>query len=136
MMLSAQMFRQIVDALKSDAARDKDKRTAPRVGLRAQVTIVSVSGERRRSRSGVFNPIRVRCRNLSASGIGLLHSSEIRSGAEFVVRLDASRLETPVHISCVVVHCNKLSSDLFSIGARIIRVLSEDEVNRLAAMAA
>lgn len=129
MTLSAELFRQIVEALKSDDARDRDKRTAPRVGLRAQVTVMPAPGVRAKSE-------RVRCRNLSANGIGLVHTREIRSGTEFVVCLAATGLAAPVHISCIVVHCNKQGSDSFSIGARIIRVLTSDEAARLAAAAA
>lgn len=129
MNLSAELFNQIVEALRSDSARDRDKRTAPRVGLRAQVTVLPAPG----SRATVE---RIRCRNLSASGIGLLHTRQIAAGTEFVVRLAATGLAAPVHISCVVVHCNKQGPDMFSIGARIIRVLSSDEAARLAATAA
>lgn len=129
MNLSAELFQQIVEALKSDSGQGRDKRTAPRVGLRAHVTVLPAPGTRARSE-------RVRCRNISASGIGLLHNREIRAGTEFVVCLAASGLSAPVHISCVVVHCHKQGSDLFSIGARIVRVLTSDEAARLAAMAA
>jgi hypothetical protein len=130
MLLSAEMFQTIVDALRSDASRERDKRTAPRVGLRAQVTVLPAPG------ATSAPPERVRCRNLSASGIGLVHNKEMRKGIEFVVRFEATGLATPVHVSCVVVHCNKQGSDVYAIGARIIRVLSSDEAARLAAMAA
>jgi hypothetical protein len=130
MNLSAEMFKQITDALRSDSAGARDKRTAPRVGLRAQVLILPAPGTRAMRES-------VRCRNLSATGVGLLHTREIPSGAEFIICLAPTGLAAPVHISCTVVHCNKTpGSDLFSIGARIMRVLSSDEAARMAAMAA
>ena len=129
MNLSAELFQQIVDALKSDSSLERDKRTAPRVGLRAQVMVMAAPGSRATTE-------RVRCRNLSASGIGLLHTRELRPGTEFVVCLAATGLAAPVHISCIVVHCHKQGSDLYSIGARIIRVLTSDEAAHLAAMAA
>ena len=129
MELSAELFHQIVEALKSDVSRDRDKRTTPRVGLRAMVTILPPLGVRAPSE-------RVRCRNLSATGIGLMHSRELRSGTEFVACLPAAGLANPVHIACTVVHCRKMSPELFSIGARIVRVLTSDEAAMLAAMAA
>src|SRR4051794_11245102 len=101
MELSAELFHQIVEALRSDVSRERDKRTAPRVGLRAQVTILPPLGVRAPAQ-------RVRCRNLSASGIGLMHTREMRSGTEFVACLPAAGLAKPVHIACLVVHCRKL----------------------------
>jgi hypothetical protein len=129
MQLSAELYQQIVDALRSDSSRDRDKRTAPRVGLRAQVKILPPIGVRAPAEL-------MRCRNLSASGIGLMHNKEMRSGSEFIASLPATGLAAPVHISCIVVHCRKLSPDLFTIGGRIIRVLTSDEAAMLAAMAA
>jgi hypothetical protein len=129
MELSAELFHQIVEALKSDSSRDRDKRSAPRVGLRAMVTVLPPLGVRAPAE-------RVRCRNLSASGIGLMHSKEMRCGTEFVACLPAAGMSKPVHIGCVVVHCRKLSPDLFSIGGRIQRVLTSDEAAMIAAMAA
>jgi hypothetical protein len=129
MELSAELFHQICEALRSDSSRERDKRTAPRVGLRAMVTILPPLGVRAPAE-------RMRCRNLSASGVGLMHSKEMRSGTEFVVCLPAAGLARPVHIACVVVHCRKMSPELFSIGARILRVLTSDEAAMIAAMAA
>jgi hypothetical protein len=129
MQLSAELYHQIVDALRSDTTRDRDKRTAPRVGLRAQVKVLPPLGVRAPAEN-------LRCRNLSASGIGLMHNREMRSGSEFVVSLPATGLAAPVHIACIVVHCRKLAPDQFTIGARILRVLTSDEAAMLAAMAA
>ena len=129
MELSAELFHQIVEALKSDSSRERDKRSAPRVGLRAMVTILPPLGVRAPAE-------RMRCRNLSASGIGLMHNKELRCGTEFVACLPATGMSKPVHIACTVVHCRKLSPDLFSIGGRIVRVLTSDEAAMIAAMAA
>jgi hypothetical protein len=117
MLLSAELYRQIVDALRSDQGGDKEKRSAPRVGLRAQV-LVLLDGKKR---------VNLWCRNISASGIGLMHNSPLKTGAEFIVCLPASGLAEPVFISCVVVHCERLATDTFSIGARIVRMLSSEE---------
>lgn len=124
MRLSAELFQQIVEALKSDSATARDKRTAPRVGLRAQVMVVPAPGRRAAPRP-------VRCRNLSASGIGLLHKQDMPAGTEFVVRLEAKGLSAAAHVLCTVVHADKISPDLFSIGARIVRVLSFEEAERM-----
>jgi hypothetical protein len=129
MTLSAELFGQIVKALRSDAGSERDKRSAPRVGLRVQVDILLQPGSGRPAE-------RMGCRNLSASGIGLLHSREVPLGTEFVARLRASGAVDPVHISCVVVHCVRAAPDLFSIGARVVRVLSSDEAALLGASSA
>ena len=127
--MSAELFEQIVKALRSDAVTDRDKRCGPRVGLRVQVDIFLEPGTGR--------PVeRMGCRNLSVGGIGLLHSREVRVGTEFVARLRASGVVHTVHISCVVLHCERAAQDLYSIGARVVRVLSSDEAALFAAAAA
>jgi hypothetical protein len=126
MMLTAELFTQIVKALRADDTKGRDKRAAPRVGLRAQVEILLKPGTRAPS-------LLMWCRNLSCNGIGLMHHRDVPEGSEFVARLPAGATTlAPVHLSCVVVHCKKASAGLFLIGARIIRSLSADEAKMLA----
>jgi hypothetical protein len=127
-MLSAELFNQIVKALRSDDRSDRDKRTAPRVGLRAQVEILLKPGTR-------TPPVLMWCRNVSANGIGLMYSKDVSTGSEFVARLPAGTNAAPVHVSCVIVHCKKAGPELYTIGARIIRLLSGDEATALAVQA-
>jgi hypothetical protein len=120
MMLSAELYRQIIDALRSDPAGAAEKRAAPRVGLRAQV-LVLLDGKTR---------VHLWCRNLSVGGIGLMHAHPLDAGTEFVVCLPASALSDPVCLSCIVVHCER-KSERFLIGARIVRTLSSEEAASL-----
>lgn len=127
MTLSAELFNQICEALKSDKGSEREKRASPRVGLRAQVEILLKPGTR-------TPPVLMRVRDLSASGIGLVYSKELAVGAEFVARMPGG-LDGPVHISCIVAYCRKVASDTYSIGGRIVRVLSPEEATMLAAKA-
>jgi hypothetical protein len=127
--LSVELFDQIVKALRSDDRGDGDQRGAPRVGLRAQAEVLLKPGT-------AMPPVLMWCRNLSANGIGLLHTKEVTAGSEFILRLAGDPHLSPRHLSCVVVHCKKAGPDLFTIGARIIRVLSHDEAAALAGQAA
>jgi hypothetical protein len=128
MTLSAELFNQIVKALRSDDRGERDKRSAPRVGLRAQVEILLKPGTR-------TPPVLMWCRNLSANGIGLMHTKDVPVGSEFVARLPAGANVAPAHVSCVIVHCKKASLELYTIGARIIRLLSSEEATALAVQA-
>jgi hypothetical protein len=127
--LSAEMFRQISDALKSDRSLVRDKRGGPRVGLRAEVAILPLGG-------GGGGAMRLRCRNLSADGIGLLHTAEMRSGTKFIARLEAAGRGEAVHIVCVAAHCARSGPNLFSIGASFLGIISADEAKRLTPTAA
>ena len=130
MILSADLYNQILQALRSDRS-ERDKRCSPRVGLRGQVDVLLKPGTK-------TPPQRMRVRDLSTTGIGLLHVRDVPAGSEFIVRFPArgGASSAPVHVSCVVVHCRKLGSDAFAIGGRIIRVMATDEVALLAARAA
>jgi hypothetical protein len=130
MILSAELFQQIVDGLRSD--RDPvhgERRTTPRVGLRAQVDVLLNPG----APGPPAPPVRMRVRDVSASGIGLLHNRELLAGTEFVVRLPSGRAEqATVHIAYVVAHCRRAAIDTYTVGGRIVRVLGEDEAKQLA----
>ncbi len=115
MNLSAEKFREIIETLRSDCS-DRDKRSGPRVGMRAQVAVLTDLTGRRTVHS-------MRCRNVSASGIGLMHTRELPVGAEFIVCLSGGGMNEPVYLSCVVVHCHHQGPDVYSIGGRIVRVL-------------
>ena len=120
MILSAELFNQIIAALRSDKQDGQERRTAPRVGLRAEVDVLI-------SPDGRTPAVRMRCRDLSVSGIGLVFNHTLPAGHEFIVRLPATGATQTVYISCVVVHCRPLAKDLFAIGARTIRTLSDAE---------
>jgi hypothetical protein len=77
-----------------------------------------------------FARLQLRCRNVSASGIGLLHNKPVKVGTELVVILPGTIAE-PVYLACVVVYCHRPSSDVYSIGARITKALTDDDFRKL-----
>src|ERR1700722_10669894 len=124
MILSAEMFEQIADALKSDGRPGKDKRLEPRVGMTGEVMLLNVSDRRRR---GVIS---VRVRDISRSGVGLYHSKPFTKAQRFIIQLSTIKNE-PIWMICVTAYCRKLEDDRFSIGARIQQVLTAPEVEAL-----
>jgi hypothetical protein len=124
MMLSAEMFEQIAEALKSDGRPGRDKRLEPRVGMTGEVMLLNVSNRRRR---GVMS---VRVRDVSRSGVGLYHGKRFAKDQRFIIQLSTVTNE-PIWMICVTAYCRKLEDDRFSIGARIQQVLSAAEVELL-----
>jgi hypothetical protein len=126
MMLSAEMFEQISEALKSDTRSEatKDKRLEPRVGMTGEVLLLNVSERQKRG------TISVRVRDISRSGVGLYHNKRFTKDQRFIIELHTVQGE-PIWMICVAAYCRKLEEDRFSIGARIQKVLNAAEVERL-----
>jgi hypothetical protein len=128
MILSAELFNQIMAGLRSDQKSGQERRAAPRVGLRAEVEVLLAPAP--------GSPkVRMRCRDLSVSGIGLVYDHTLPPGHEFIVRLPAGGGDPAVLISCVTVHSRKLDDDVFAIGARLVRTLSTAEAEELDSLA-
>src|SRR5690242_11149426 len=74
--LTAELFDQIVNSLKSDIGRrTNEKRTKPRVGVRGRVQILPINAD-----GTVAQKFDVWVRDVSASGIGILHNSPLSTG--------------------------------------------------------
>lgn len=108
-MLLAGDVAEILTALRADRPLS-DHRRAPRVGLRARVSIVV---------RGASKPEEVWMRNISAGGVGLLHSRRLVIGDAFLLRLP-TRGQQYVSIQCEAVHCHPMATSLFRLGARFI----------------
>jgi hypothetical protein len=128
MRLSAEMYDQIVAALRSDSHRDKDKRQEPRVGMAGEAELVTV-GENGKRMAG-----KVRVRDISASGIGLFFAHSLNKDQRFVIQLQSSTGE-PVWLVCLTAYCKRASSN-FSVGARIKQVLRADQIHKVEAQTA
>jgi hypothetical protein len=119
--LPAEQFKEIIRSLRSDGQgrRSLEKRTGPRVGLRARLSL-------RIHRAGVLskNSILVWLRDLSVEGIGLVHSQPLEDGDEFLAEFPL-RNQQNLNVLYRVVHCKMLSKNLFCIGARLVRMLDE-----------
>ncbi len=123
MRLSAEMFEEIVGSLRSDGRSSAEKRSEPRVGLSAEVLMISARDRVRRG------GIRMRVRDISHSGVGLYHSKRLGKEQRFIVELPTIR-DQPIWLVCVTAYCRRTEKDRYLIGARIKRVLNSAEVER------
>jgi hypothetical protein len=118
--LTAEVFKDVISALRSDESSTRllDKRGSPRVGLRTKLQIVT-------GPVGPFEnlPVEVWLRDLSAGGMGIVYSQELEPGTTFVAHLPR-RQGPPLRVLYEVAHCKRLSKDLFSIGAKLTRILA------------
>jgi hypothetical protein len=111
MTLTAQTYRNILAALRTDPRPISDRRRYPRVGLRAKVNITPLDENRRPTPT-----VCVGVRDFSAGGFGLIiPAGKLQNGQLFVVRLEDPR-EDPLPLLCQVVQ--KYAAD--RIGARIL----------------
>jgi hypothetical protein len=116
--LSADLFEQIIAGLKGDNVAGRDKRAEPRVGLRKRTTIMLGLSD------GGAESMLVWVRDLSRSGIGILHSKSVKPGTEFTIRLPR-RDGGDVVITYVVKYCKLVGSKQFSVGGILKKVSSE-----------
>jgi hypothetical protein len=120
MALPAQLLRELLTALRSDAIRrgPTDQRRAARVGVRKPIQATFLpQGEA---------PCTPPCwvRNVSATGIGLLCRRSLPSGTEFILpfkRTDAA----PLRILYRITHTARVADDLFAIGGRLVSVVDD-----------
>ena len=126
--LSAELFQQIVASLRSDRSlRNHEKRTRPRVGLRSSLEVIPCG------RGGKRFVVTVR--DLSADGIGLVSNVVMQVGQEFVAHYERQDRE-PLRVQYTVAYCKTISSGLYSVGARLVRVLPAELAATPAAPAA
>ena len=129
MRLSAEMYDQIVAALKSDSHRDKDKRREPRVGMAGEAELVTVNDEGKRIAG------QVRVRDISPTGIGLFFGQELAKQQRFVVQLQSAEGQ-PVWLICLTAYCRAVDGGRFSVGARIKQVMRSEQIHKVEAQAA
>ena len=115
MNLETEVFTGIVAAMRLRAGSHmwEERRMLGRIPMQKCMAIIpykaGVAGE----------AVNVWVRDLSAGGIGLIHSQRMEAGEQFVVRLPrADGSEVP--LVCVVAHCSTLAPELHSIGARFL----------------
>ena len=115
MLLTAEMYEQIVRSLRSDVRTVQDRRKNPRVGLRARINIVPLDENRHPA-----EPTCVWVRDVSAGGFGLVVREMLDSGQLLIVRLER-RDEAPLSLLCEV--AQRYSND--RIGLKILRTLKQ-----------
>ena len=124
MLLSEPLLEQITSSLNgpsraavSPAALPADQRREPRVAVGADVTIIPLND---RLQTPSFE---VSLRDVSAGGIGFVHSSKMALDEQFVVLLPAGG--EPVAVLCQVAYYQPLAERVCSIGARFVRILRQ-----------
>lgn len=114
--LTAELFNQIVNSLKSDTGRRyNEQRTKPRVGVRGKVKIVTHSS------TGEPSTLDVWVRDLSATGIGILHHAPFDSGTSFVAHFMRQGM-SPLDITYLVAYSKPVTRGLFATGGRVLSV--------------
>ena len=116
MQLSATQFREILATLRSDQPAGSEQRQTPRVGVRAQVDMVTIGA---RGESGELTKIRLV--DLSAGGISFLYRDRLAAGQSMEVRLPSSNGCLAIHAE--VRHCRRIHDELFSVGAQYTRIV-------------
>jgi hypothetical protein len=123
MQLSGALFEQITSSLsgepsaRADGSDGAQRRREPRVGVRAQVTVIPLTD------SFAAAPFEVPVRDLSAGGIGFIHTSKIGLDEQFVVLLPEGRQS--VAVLCQVAYYQPLADGVYGVGARFLRVLRQ-----------
>lgn len=119
MSLSGDEFNEIMESLRSDiqGKRAFEKRGAPRVGLRSRGLIVAYEHEKL-----IGSPIPVWIRDLSITGIGLMHSRPLEPGAQFVAQF-VRPTKPPLSVLYTVTHSKPLTRSIFSVGAKMEQVM-------------
>ena len=124
MRLSAEIFDQIVEALRSDRKGDRDKRLEPRVGMAGEAVLVSICDDGRQTSA----PVRVR--DVSRSGLGMIYSIRFAKDQRLIIQLQSLAGE-PIWLICVAAYCRKIEEGHYAVGARIKQVMRPDEVHRM-----
>jgi PilZ domain len=123
MLLSAQMYQEILKSLRSDGGKSETRRKHARVGMRAKITIILLG------KDGQLNlPESVWIRDISTAGIGLVTTKPIARGQLLVVQFNQHD-ENALSLLCQVVQCRKF--EFMVIGAHILRPLTKDENSKV-----
>jgi hypothetical protein len=122
MQLTADMFVQIVDSLRTDALGGgmREQRKRPRVGVngRTNILIPAKTGAK---------PIPVTVRDISAAGIGLLLTESLLAvGEEFLLVLAQGQKQAGRMLVYQVKRSARLSTTLHLIGANLVREAQVD----------
>jgi len=118
MQLSAETYLQLVNSLRSEPRRGREKRGGARVGVSGQLAI-QVPAAAQGTNSDAKRLI-VHLRDLSVDGIGITAAQQLSAGTQFVVTFQRDQGGTPLEMICQVCHCLKQVDRVYKIGARFI----------------
>jgi hypothetical protein len=129
MQLDGALFEQLAAAMEAGvaapaegtaaASKDEPRRREPRVSVsaRARATVIPLSD------TLAAAPFEVSVQDLSAGGIGFLHTDRIRLDEQFVVLLPGGG--DSVAVLCQVAYYQPLPNRLYAVGAEFVRVLRQ-----------
>lgn len=107
MELTRDMLREL-QSCRTDPGGPNERRNRPRVGARLVARISTTERDALRAE--------VRIRDVSAGGIAFLFPRPMKPGAEFLLHVPASK-HVVEQVPCRVTRCERVSSDLYRIGA-------------------
>ena len=87
-----------------------DRRRYPRVPHHAAFSIRPLLND------GIGGPVMVVLQDLSAMGMGVIHSQAMRVGDQYQVPLIREGVAEPLSLVCTVVRCEQMDDELFCIG--------------------
>jgi hypothetical protein len=113
--LSAEQYKEIIQSLKAHGweRRNAEQRNQPRVGLRSHLSIRPQLADGAAQKAS-----KVWLRDLSPTGIGIVHSQLLEEGTEFVAEFPTFN-HRKLSVLYSVAHCHPLSKSLFNIGGRL-----------------
>jgi hypothetical protein len=119
MPMSSEQFQEIIGSLRSDPLFGR--RAAPRVGFRLRIRIIPCV------EAGPVKQYDAWLRDVSTGGMCFVGPVELAPGT-FLVTQFARDEASPLTILYEVVRCQPRSKELFEVGARMDRVLSDEEI--------
>jgi hypothetical protein len=111
--LSSTQFEQVLLSLgKKTDAGPKERRLAPRVGLAGHLRVFPIRDAK------LGESVQVRLRDVSDTGVGIIHESPLPVGTNFIARFLSGNAGTgELVLICTVVNCRRAASQLYAIGA-------------------
>jgi hypothetical protein len=118
--LTAEIYEQIVASLRSDRSpRAHEKRHRPRVGLRSSLEIFPCPNGAKLPTATV-----VWVRDVSSDGLGLVSPRAFPLDMDFVAEFDRWERER-LRVQYRIAYCKVLSRGLYSVGAKLVKVMPE-----------
>jgi hypothetical protein len=116
MKLSSELFNQISRSFGEPPARGPEElieRGSVRIGLAGQAIIIPCPARCGR------RPVSVAVRDLSSTGVGIIHTQRLEPGEQFILRLpQGTHGAATATVLCTVVHCQPLALGVYALGAR------------------
>jgi hypothetical protein len=118
MQLTADQFQEIINSLRSDSLGGR--RTAPRVGLRIQMTVIPCAD------NNIIEHT-VWLRDISVSGMCFIHTRPFPLGGYLVAKFHRHNAES-IAVLVEVMRSKKLGATSYEIGTRIDRMITREEL--------